>query len=89
MWLPQGLALKFLGDDCVVGRLPWLQMTVYPMQPKAIVELKEVATSRGGIVVDMCRFCGEELDGSNRCKACSSQPCFFFSCFASPWLLCC
>jgi hypothetical protein len=66
----QTLSLKFLGDDCVVGRLPWLQVTVYPSHPKAIVELKEVATSRGGVVMDTCRFCEEELDSANRCKVC-------------------
>jgi hypothetical protein len=70
----QNLSLKHLGEDCVVGRLPWLQMTVYTATSKAIVELKEINTTRGGVVQEVCRFCDEELDASNRCKVCLLEP---------------
>ncbi len=68
----QKLSIKSLGEECVVARLPWLQLTLYTTAAaKAIVEFKEMKTRRGGVVVDSCRFCTVDLTPANRHKVCA------------------
>lgn len=55
-------------DDCTVARVPWLHVTVYPSQSKAIAEFVDVEDKRGGVALNRCRFCEVDLDDSNRRK---------------------
>ena len=45
-----------------------VHVTVYPLQLKAIVELMDLSTTRGGATVETCRFCEVDLDAANRVK---------------------
>lgn len=51
------------GDDGIVARLPWLQLSVSPQQAKALAEFKPPATSRGGVTATACRFCECDIEG--------------------------